>query len=77
MRASAAYGVLANIILVVIAVYNGIAQGVQPLFGRFFATNEREKLRLSYCDALIAVGLASALFYFVTMGFPAQITALV
>ena len=72
----AAYGVLANIILVVIAVYNGIAQGVQPLFGRFFATNEREKLRLSYRDALIAVGLASALFYFVTMGFPAQITAL-
>ena len=72
----AAYGVLANIILVVIAVYNGIAQGVQPLFGRFFATNEREKLRLSYRDALIAVGLASALFYFVTMGFPAQITSL-
>lgn len=72
----AAYGVLANIILVVIAVYNGIAQGVQPLFGRFFATNEREKLRLSYRDALIAVGLSSALFYSVTMDFPAQITAL-
>lgn len=72
----AAYGVLANIILVVMAVYNGIAQGVQPLFGRFFATNDREKLRLSYRDALIAVGLSSALFYFVTMGFPAQITAL-
>ena len=72
----AAYGVLANIILVVMALYNGIAQGVQPLFGRFFATNDREKLRLSYRDALIAVGLSSALFYFVTMGFPAQITAL-
>ena len=72
----AAYGVLANIILVVIAVYNGIAQGSQPLFGRFFASHDIEKLHLTYRDALIAVGLASAVFYVATMGFPAQITAL-
>ena len=72
----AAYGVLANIILVVIAVYNGIAQGSQPLFGRFFASHDTEKLHLTYRDALIAVGLASAVFYVAMMGFPAQITAL-
>ena len=66
----AAYGVLANIILVVIAVYNGIAQGSQPLFGRFFASHDTEKLHLTYRDALIAVGLASAVFYVATMASP-------
>ena len=40
----AAYGVLANIILVVIAVYNGIAQGSQPLFGRFFRVARHRKV---------------------------------
>lgn len=33
----AAYGIVANISLVVVAVYTGIAHGVQPLVSRFYA----------------------------------------
>ena len=37
----AAYGVVANISLVVLGIYTGIAQGVQPLLSDFYGRNER------------------------------------
>ena len=39
----AAYGVIANISLVVIAIYNGVAQGVQPLISRAYGQHLREQ----------------------------------
>ncbi|MFI3175665.1 MAG: MATE family efflux transporter [Bacillota bacterium] len=41
----AAYGVVANIALVMISVFNGVAQGVQPLASREFGKNDREQLK--------------------------------
>lgn len=41
----AAYGIIANISLVVTAIYTGIAQGVQPLFSRFYGTGDRNSIR--------------------------------
>lgn len=32
----AAYGILANILIVILAVYNGLAQGSRPVFGRAY-----------------------------------------
>lgn len=40
----AAYGVVANISIVVIAIYNGIAQGVQPLLSREYGRNQEKNV---------------------------------
>lgn len=54
----AAYGVIANISLVVIAIFNGISQGGQPLMSNFYGLGERKKqeqiLRLSMVFAVIS-----------------------
>lgn len=41
----AAYGVVANISIVVIAIYNGIAQGVQPLLSREYGRRQDQHVR--------------------------------
>ena len=53
----AAYGVVANISLVVIAIYTGISQGVQPLFSRYYGlgNNETVKRLLKYSVTSVAV----------------------
>lgn len=40
----AAYGIIANLSIVVIAIYNGIAQGIQPLLSKYF--NKKNYLSL-------------------------------
>ena len=41
----AAYGVVANFSLVAVALFNGIAQGSQPLLSRFYGLGDKESLR--------------------------------
>lgn len=41
----AAYGVVANIALVATSVYNGIAQGSQPLFSEFYGKHDMDKVK--------------------------------
>lgn len=65
----AAYGVIANISLVVLSVFNGISQGVQPLFSRARAgadsLSERSFLKMSVlCTAVFAVAVYMILFIF-------------
>lgn len=72
----AAYGVIANILIVVTAVYNGIAQGAQPLFGRLFAEGRPGGLRKVRSMALWVTAGFSLLFYILTLGFPAELTAI-
>ena len=59
----AAYGVIANISLVVIAIYNGIDQGVQPLmsdsYGRGLMTDARKYLQY----ALVTAATVSVVIY--------------
>lgn len=59
----AAYGVIANLSLVVIAVYTGIAQGIQPLMSSAWGTGERGKVRIYLRYALISMLLVSAGIY--------------
>ena len=40
--AVAAYGVIANLILVVIAIFTGIGQGIQPLISHAYGRGERQ-----------------------------------
>lgn len=59
----AAYGVIANLSLVVIAVYTGIAQGVQPLVSRYYGAGEVVKNKKIYQYALWTIVLLSGLIF--------------
>ncbi|MDO4298254.1 MAG: MATE family efflux transporter [Lachnospiraceae bacterium] len=71
----AAYGVIANISLVVVAVYTGIGQGIQPLVSFFYGTgnNRQEKAVLRY--AMITMLSISVIVYFIIFIFAQPITA--
>ncbi len=59
----AAYGVIANLSLVVIAVYTGIAQGCQPLISKYFGLGRREHIRALLRYALLTVTAISLVLY--------------
>lgn len=64
----AAYGVTANIALVVVAIYTGIAQGIQPLVSNFYGMGDSRQIHAVFRYAMImvlAVSLAVYLFIFV------------
>ena len=74
--AVAAYGVVANFALVATAMFNGVAQGAQPLVSQCYGKNEMagaRKLLLLGCGT--ALGLA-ALLYGVVFGYTDALTAL-
>ena len=59
----AAYGVIANLSLVVIAIYTGIAQGIQPLISRGCGTGDFHGSRRVLKYALIFMLAVSAVVY--------------
>lgn len=59
----AAYGVIANLSLVVMTVYTGIAQGIQPLISNAYGKNMRSDVRLFLRYALYALAALSAGIY--------------
>lgn len=64
----AAYGVIANISLVITAVYTGIAQGVQPLISSFYGKGNSRQIQTMLCYAMITmlvISCAAYLFIFV------------
>jgi len=61
--AVAAYGVVANLAIVLIAIYNGIAQGTQPLFSLYCGRGEGKTLRQLLTYAAAAVLLISLSLY--------------
>ena len=59
----AAYGVIANLSLVVIAIYTGIAQGIQPLISRNHGTGNPANVKCLLRYALILVTALSVMIY--------------
>lgn len=59
----AAYGVIANISLVVSAVFTGIAQGVQPLMSRFYGVGDKRKIYSVLQYAVVTTAVVSAAVY--------------
>ncbi len=59
----AAYGVIANLSLVVIAIYTGIAQGIQPIISRNHGRNQHDAVRATLRYALLAMLVISVLLY--------------
>lgn len=59
----AAYGVIANLSLVVISIYTGIAQGAQPIISRNYGVGNKENVLRVLRYALITAVLVSAAVY--------------
>lgn len=70
----AAYGVIANISLVIVAVYTGIAQGVQPLISSFYGKGDKRQIRTVSKYAVTTVLIVSCAVYLLIFIFAQQIT---
>lgn len=71
----AAYGVIANISLVIVAIYTGIAQGVQPLISTFYGIGNDKQTRTVLRYAMITMLTASCAVYLLILFFAQPITA--
>lgn len=59
----AAYGVIANLSLVVISMLNGVAQGIQPLFSRYYGLADYDEIQKTFRYGLCTILVLSALIY--------------
>lgn len=65
----AAYGVIANLSLVVMAVFTGIAQGMQPIVSQAYGHGDREKMKyVLRCAAVLMVTIACGIYGGVFLG---------
>ena len=71
----AAYGVIANLSLVALAMYSGLAQGAQPLISHAKGAGNTEAMRTVLRYEMIAMLLISGLVGVLVYLFPTQITA--
>ncbi|MEY8468811.1 MATE family efflux transporter [Faecalibaculum rodentium] len=71
----AAYGVIANVACVTTAVFNGVAQGMQPLTSAACAAHDRKRERLCLHYAIVTTLVFSALVCLVTWLRPGPIAA--
>ena len=70
----AAYGIIANVALVAVSIFNGIGQGLQPLISINYGAKKYERLKniIKY-GLIIALGLGTV-FYALALIFPREIT---
>ncbi len=71
----AAYGVVANISLVVVAVYTGISQGMQPLVSSAYGRGDRQQMREVFRYALGTTLVVSGLVYLFLFVFASPVAA--
>jgi len=71
----AAYGVIANISLVVVAIYTGIAQGVQPLISRFYGKGNDRQVRTMLRYSLQVMFMISLFIYLIVFVFAQPIAS--
>lgn len=72
----AAYGIIANLSLVVTAVYTGISQGVQPLVSSFYGAGEHRTIRTVLRYAMITMLSLSGIIYLLIAVYAQPIAAL-
>ena len=59
----AAYGVIANIVLVVLSIYNGIAQGMQPVVSDAYGKGEKHSAKRVLVYGMVTMMVLSILVY--------------
>lgn len=71
----AAYGIIANIALVVISIFTGIAQGVQPLASTYYGSGELVKLSKILKLAVVFSAVLSIVIYVVLFVFTENVVS--
>lgn len=59
----AAYGIVANLSLVILSIYTGMAQGIQPILSHSYGKGNYPKIRILWRYALFSVLVTSAVIY--------------
>lgn len=72
----AAYGVIANLSLVVAAIYTGISQGVQPLISEAYGSGNHKGIRLGLRYSMITMSAISGILYVIIVVFAEFITGI-
>ena len=70
----AAYGIIANISLVIVAIYNGLAQGVQPIISSNYGDHIKSNVKEILKYAIISLIIISVIIYSSIFIFSSQIT---
>lgn len=70
----AAYGVVSSISAIVISIYNGIAQGVQPLVSREYGRKNKPNVIRFFRYSMITILIVSATIYLIIYNFADSIT---
>lgn len=66
----AAYGVIANIALIAVAAFTGVAQGVQPLISQAYGMKQRKLIKTLFSMAIVCAFSIGAIIYFIISCFP-------
>lgn len=72
----AAYGVIANISLVTMAVFTGIAQGVQPLISNFYGKGNQQHVQMLLKYAMVTMLALSGIIYLFIFIFAPQVVSI-
>ncbi len=72
----AAYGVVANLSLVVMAVYTGLAQGMQPVISSDFGRRDAKSIRKVVRYGMTVMLILSAVIYLTMCGFASEIAGI-
>ena len=72
----AAYGVVANISIVCIAIFTGLAQGTQPLVSEQYAQQNERSVKYLHRLALSSAALLGCAFFLVSLLFAPQLAAI-
>ncbi|ULQ60958.1 MATE family efflux transporter [Brucepastera parasyntrophica] len=74
--AVAAYGIVANLAIIVVAIFTGIGQGVQPLISRNFGINNMRNVYRLYGAAVGLAFILGTVFYLIGFFFPGPISSI-
>ena len=72
----AAYGVIANISIVIIGVFNGIAEGVQPLVADSYGSGNRKEIKSLHKYSMVMMAVIAVVIYVVIYIFADPITSI-
>lgn len=72
----AAYGIIANLGLVSVAVFTGISQGIQPLISQAYGKNDMQTVKKIYQKAIFLGAVIGLLIYLMMLLFPSSIVSI-
>lgn len=72
----AAYGILANIALVITAIFTGISQGIQPIISQNYGSSNKNNVRKIYSYGIITALICALIIYIIIFVFSNPIVSI-